>query len=384
MHKIHIILYAFICLSMINIHVTAKAAPAAPKPGPANAEFQKIFEEWKTLVGELGALRAKNRTAKNEERPEIEKQWNELLEKGKILKPKFFQAAEKAFAEAPNADKDVTDVLLGIFYDEAGQDDFENAIRIGKLLIDNHCGNAQIENAAGVAAVCVDDFDAADKFLAMAKKDGYYGAKQTNDPLADLGNHYLTNLDTLKKSWDKEQAIRQAESKADDLPRVLIKTNKGDIEVELFENEAPNTVANFITLVEKGFYNGLTFHRVLPAFMAQGGDPKGDGTGGPGYSIPDECTRPDHRLHFRGSLSMAKEARPDTGGSQFFLTFVPTDFLNGKHTVFGRVIKGFEVLAKIQRRNPEDKDEIPDPDKIIEAKVLRKRPHEYTVKKAGQ
>ena len=300
-------------------------------------------------------MRAKNRTAKNEERPEIEKQWNELLEKGKILQPQFFQAAEKAFAEAPNADKDVTDVLLGIFYDEVGQDDFENAARIGKLLVDNHCGTAQTDSDAGIAAVCVGDFNAADKYLGMAKKDGYYDAKQPNDPLADQGKYFLTNLDKLKKSWNKEQQIRQAENTADDLPRVLIKTNKGDIEVELFENEAPNTVANFITLVDKKFYNGLTFHRVLPAFMAQGGDPKGDGTGGPGYTIPDECSRPDHRLHFRGSLSMAKSASPDSGGSQFFITFIPTDFLDGKHTVFGRVIKGFDVLAKIQRRDPDTK-----------------------------
>ena len=199
MHKIQIVLFAFICFSMINIRMTAKAAPAAPKPGPANAEFQKVFEEWKTLVGQLGALRAKNRTAKDEERPEIEKQWNELLEKGKILQPKFFQAAEKAFAEAPNADKDVTDVLLGIFYDEVGQDDFENAARIGKLLIDNHCGNAQIDSDAGIAAVCVGDFDAAEKYLGMAKKDGYYNAKQPNDPLADQGKYYLMNLDKFKK-----------------------------------------------------------------------------------------------------------------------------------------------------------------------------------------
>ena len=112
-------------------------------------------------------------------------------------------------------------------------------------------------------------------------------------------------MDDTKAGWAKEKKIREAEAKADDLPRVLMKTSAGDIEIELFENEAPNTVLNFITLVDKGFYNGLKFHRVLPGFMAQGGDPKGDGTGGPGYTIPCECYRPDHRLHFRGSLSMA-------------------------------------------------------------------------------
>ncbi len=332
--------------------------------------------------GPTWQLRAKNRIATKEERPEIERQWNELIAKGNVLKPQLFQAAEKAFIEAPDADKDVTDLLLGIFYDEIGQDDYENALRIGKLLIDNHCGNAQTYNCAGIAALYVGDFNAAKNYLDMAKKEGYYSVKQPNDPLAEQGDYYLKNLDQLKKSWDKEQAIRGAESKADDLPRVLIKTNKGDMEVELFENEAPNTVANFITLVEKGFYNGLTFHRVLEHFMAQGGDPKGDGSGGPGYKIACECYQPNHRLHFRGSLSMAHAGR-DTGGSQFFITFVPTSHLDGVHTVFGRVIKGMDVLAKIQRRDPEGRDP-PDADKIIEAKVLRKRPHEYVVKKSGE
>jgi len=156
---------------------------------------------------------------------------------------------------------------------------------------------------------------------------------------------------------------------------VLIKTTKGDIEVELFENEAPNTVANFVSLVEKKFYDGLTFHRVLGGFMAQGGCPKGTGTGGPGYRIADECRQENARRHFRGSLSMANSG-PDTNGSQFFITFLPTSFLDGKHTVFGRVIKGFDVLAKLQRRDPEKPDQ-PEPDKIIEARVLRKRDHEY-------
>ena len=383
MHNGQLLLITVVCFAGIGLGRASGAAPAAPKPGPANAEFKRVFEEWKTLLGQVGALRARNRIAKDAERPEIEKQWNELMEKAKVLQPQFFAAAEKAFIEAPNADKEVTDLLREIFYTGAAQDDYEHAARIGKLLIDNHSGTGQMCSDAGVAAVCTGDFAAAEAYFATAKKEGYDAAKDKNDPLLDQAKYYTTNLDKFQKSWEKEQAIRDAESKADDLPRVLIRTNKGDMEVELFENEAPNTVANFITLVEKGFYSGLTFHRVLPQFMAQGGDPKGDGSGGPGYKIPDECRGQNHRLHFRGSLSMARESRPNTAGSQYFICFVPSSRLDGEYTVFGRVIKGMDVLAKIQRRDPEKHDP-PDADKIVEAKVLRKRPHDYAVKKTGQ
>ena len=130
--------------------------------------------------------------------------------------------------------------------------------------------------------------------------------------------------------------------------RVKLSTTRGDIVIELFENEAPQAVANFLTLVKDGFYDGVVFHRVLPGFMAQGGDPTGTGSGGPGYSIKCECYQPNYRRHFRGSLSMAHAGR-DTGGSQFFLTFVPTSFLDGKHTVFGRVIEGMDVAAGLKR-----------------------------------
>ncbi|MBN1590183.1 MAG: peptidylprolyl isomerase [Pirellulales bacterium] len=195
---------------------------------------------------------------------------------------------------------------------------------------------------------------------------------------------FLQDSRPHKENWKKEQAIRAAEAKADDLPRVLLKTTQGDIEIELFENEAPNATANFISLVEKGFYDGLSFHRVLEGFMDQGGCPRGDGMGGPGYKIACECHQPNYRKHFRGSLSMAHAGR-DTGGSQFFLTLIPTTHLDGVHTVFGRVIKGMDVASSIRKRDPSDKKEtLPAADKIIEAKVLRKRPHKYVPKKVGE
>ncbi|MDO5552994.1 MAG: peptidylprolyl isomerase [Planctomycetia bacterium] len=159
------------------------------------------------------------------------------------------------------------------------------------------------------------------------------------------------------------------------MPRVRLKTNKGDIVLELFQDEAPNAVGNFLTLVDQKFYTDVPFHRVLPYFMAQGGDPTGTGRGGPGYTIPCECRQDNARMHFRGSISMA-HAGPDTGGSQFFLTFVPTFFLNQRHTVFGRVVEGMEILSDIQRINPEDEVQ-PAPDKIIEATIERGAPFEF-------
>lgn len=127
-------------------------------------------------------------------------------------------------------------------------------------------------------------------------------------------------------------------------------TDAGEFEILLFDDEAPLTVENFVNLANIGFYDGLMFHRVLADFMAQGGDPDGTGTGGPGYRFRDEFD--STRQHDKpGILSMAN-AGPNTNGSQFFITFVPTPHLDGKHTVFGEVTEGMENVMKITLRNP--------------------------------
>ena len=127
-----------------------------------------------------------------------------------------------------------------------------------------------------------------------------------------------------------------------------IETAKGDIVLELFVRDAPQTVNNFVFLAREGFYNGSTFHRVLPDFMAQGGDPTGTGMGDPGYVFPDEFSS---RKHSAGTLSMANSG-PNTNGSQFFITYVPTPWLDGHHTVFGQVISGMDVLKSLTPRDP--------------------------------
>ena len=142
----------------------------------------------------------------------------------------------------------------------------------------------------------------------------------------------------------KEQPEMQIDTSKD--YTAVMQTSCGTIEVELFAKETPITVNNMVTLARDGFYDGLTFHRVIPGFMAQGGDPQGDGTGGPGYEFEDEIV---DSLTFTepGLLAMANSG-PGTNGSQFFITVAPTEHLNGLHTIFGRVTKGMDALKEIE------------------------------------
>jgi len=139
-----------------------------------------------------------------------------------------------------------------------------------------------------------------------------------------------------------------------DVNYAIITTNKGKMKVKLYKNEAPNTVANFAHLATDGFYNNLNFHRVIKGFMAQGGCPKGTGTGGPGWSIRCETATNVHK-HEKGTLSMA-HAGPDTGGSQFFICFVPCPHLDGVHTVFGGIEPDDkESMSVLDSIEPNDK-----------------------------
>jgi len=128
-----------------------------------------------------------------------------------------------------------------------------------------------------------------------------------------------------------------------------ITTSEGEMKLELYFDKSPQTVANFIHLADSGFYKGLAFHRVIQGFMAQGGDPNGDGTGGPGYTIADELS--NGLKHETGTLSMAN-AGPGTAGSQFFICHMPQPHLNGRHTIFGKLVSGFDVLSRIEKGDP--------------------------------
>jgi cyclophilin family peptidyl-prolyl cis-trans isomerase len=404
---------------VVNSTVTKEPATTIDA-AHAKATFQAKFDEYKAAIREIEKLQADFQTADAEQRKKLNEELTGKVAHTQSIVGAMVEAAEAAYRAAPNADPQITDVLVAVakhyvigrqigpgvpmpgnqqdvYYPIDGGDQYERALPIIELLIDGGAPNTELYVWGLMSAFMTNDYDLATAYLEKAKENGALEAVfraaargDERDPQAGLNKNVehlvsvcAANLEQYKELWAKESAIRAAEKKADDLPRVKLTTTKGEIVVELFENEAPQAVANFLTLVKQGFYNGSPFHRVLPGFMVQGGAKTDDGEGGPGYTIRCECYKPDYRRHFRGTLSMAHAGR-DTGNSQFFLTFIPTAHLNGRHTAFGRVIEGMEVIGDLQHRSAMHQGaRAPKADRIIKAEVIRDRGHEYKFEKLG-
>lgn len=350
---------------------TEESSVAADGQSELQAKFDAVFEQWKKVLGDMRMLRAESELAEDAELSQMQAEYDALIQQGEDLIPQLRDAAIAILRAAPNENRQISSWLTTIVSDYVTGDRYEEALPAVQALIDGNSENPEIYNNAGIIAFVMNDYDAAGEYFEKAAAAGV---------LTGQSQQMMSELENYRRYWEREKRLRdEADALTGDerLPRVKIETNKGSIVVELFEDEAPETVGNFIHLVESGFYDGLTFHRVLPGFMAQGGCPEGDGRGGPGYQIYCECENPGHRKHFRGSLSMAHAGR-DTGGSQFFLTFTQAPQLNGDHTVFGRVVEGMDVLAKIRRRDPDKPAELAlVPDKMLKVEVLNKRDHVY-------
>jgi hypothetical protein len=359
---------ACVALAVVEpLHGQAPAVETKIDPAKVKAEMAAANKALKDYVAELTVLQAKYHQP-NADKAAIEAKFNDTQEKARAASE---QVETAAFALAMVEPKNETarEITGAVVAAALRSDDPRKALTLAEMLDKAGAASDSVMMIAATAAMTLSDLDASGEWLKKAE-----GAGMQKQQVAELREA----IDAERPKVKDEMAKRAAEAKADDLPRVKITTTKGDVFVELFENEAPNAVANFISLVEKGFYDGTPFHRVIGGFMAQGGDPKGTGTGGPGYVIDCEVTNPGARKHFLGSLSMA-HAGKNTGGSQFFLTFRPTEHLDGKHTVFGRVIEGFDVLPLLERTEGETASGAP-PDKIVKAVVVRKRNHPYEPK----
>ena len=356
---------------------SALSAQSAPDAVQAYHDQMQLY---KNHLKELRELKQEYQTASAERKDEIQSQFTPLLQETSLLQKTLVPLAISAFQAQDGQDEELSVFLMSMLdKDVVVTEDYETAYEIAKALDGSIPEQYSYLYAYGAyAAFNVMALDDAESFFRKAAENGGLEGLRKQDPRGELQIPAMITqvLPQYRKLWADEQAAREKDA-AEELPRVLLRTSKGDIVLELFLREAPEAVGNFMTLVSQKYYDGVPFHRVLAHFMAQGGDPTGTGAGGPGYCIKDECKKPGARMQFRGSLSMAKTAAPDTGGSQFFLCFIPTSHLNGQHTVFGRVVEGLDVLSELQRINPEGRN-LPAPDRIVEARILRGEPTPFT------
>lgn len=362
------------CLLIFGSVGLANADDRAPTDEATWAELvARKTEVMQRLLEIRQVLQSPSRPPREEAEALIE-EYNSLVQELQGSVYPQLNAAASDVLEQPELSEEEADQIGDVAVMMFRTNKFQRAAELADRVLEKQPENAIALNTAGAAHFAVQDFEQAARLLAQAQEKG--------EIIRSIGGPYVDVAEPYVGYWEHERALRAAEDAAQGdqaLPRVLLKTSRGDILVELFENEAPNTVANFISLVESQFYDGTKFHRVIPGFMAQGGDPNSKdgaegqpGTGGPGYVIDCECYQPNARRHFAGSLSMA-HAGKDTGGSQFFITHLPTPHLDADvapesvHTVFGRVVEGMDVVLELEQ------------DDVIEsATVERKRNHDYT------
>ena len=327
----------------------------------------------------LRRLFVEHHTTLDREPPNMVERWNTATADAQRSAYKFQAAAIELYQSDPVKFASVGKLLFGILRNACENDRFERMPAIAKALIAGGYDAKELWMHAVMSATATNELDLADEW-----RKGAFVAGAAENPLkvADVTNSF-------RRSWEKEKQMQAADAAADDLPRVRVTTNKGVMVFELFENEAPNTVANFIYLVENNYYDRHTFFRVIKQGTVHTGCINGDGTGTPDYCIAGEMKLPNARSYLRGSLAMAlqfdpktKSPRYDSAASQFSIALIPDPKMNGVYTVFGRIVEGIEVLgdlAKVDFTDAGFKKAHPDaePDILFKAEVIRKRNHEY-------
>lgn len=349
---------------------TSSGAPQSEKSDVSEArrDFEEVFREWTEMLNELHELEMAFHTASADERKKLFEQHVEKLNEGYAMEKRLLSAAQRAYSTHPHKNEDLKEFLLQIAAMLVQAECYEDGLRVSQMLLDGELDELDVYRMAGEAAFACSEFDVAEQCLRVVQR-----RQGGSEEVAQR----LSLIEVYQEEWKREQELREEEQLANNLPRVVLVTTRGEIELELFEDQAPNTVANFIKLVENGFYDGSSFHEVKAQFGATAGCPVGDGSGSPGHFIRHEFDNPERRLHYRGSICTVSEG-PVANGSQFRITFLPTPELEGKSTVFGRVVRGLEILARLQRRSTEGlSSSTTPPDQIVTAKVLRNRDHPY-------
>ncbi len=381
---------ALFCLvsSSAQLYTCAQDAPhdhaksAQPELIDYEPQTEKLTKAILAFKAQLKTLRAAQVMYHNcddkAQEAKYRREWYEALNPIYQLNAELLQAALEEFQADPERRVDLGQILFKTLKRNCEKDIYEGMLPIAKQLFEMNHPSPELPQMYLQCCLAANDYQQAripieSKSMTLA------------NPAA-----MLSQLDQLQVEWEAELKARERDAAGEPLPQAKINTTKGQIVIELFENDAPEAVANFISLAEQGFYDYSDFFLVVDRTLAQAGCPNEDGTGGPGYWITSERSLPNARTLFRGSLALAQlQHNPNTGGSVFFIPFLPAITQDTNYTVFARVISGMHALGNLNRVKPARKDESEedkkkpklDPDEIISIEIIRKRDHKYEPKK---
>ncbi|MFM8572665.1 MAG: peptidylprolyl isomerase [Pirellula sp.] len=347
---------------------------------PLAVAFRKASDDFKIAIADYTDAHVRIQHRLKDTLPDgVREKWLEQLRKSNQALRVYREAAAALYASDPEKYPGVGAILKEMLISDGKTDRLDHWIGPAKVLLNTQkLVDDEVLLYAGYAGLIEGDFE-------LVKQT--WSTLEASRKLGQQESILFSKLDDIKASWDKEQ-IRQEEDKSKNNPQVRVLTTKGEIVVELFEDDAPETVANFVYLVEQGYYTRKPFFFVKEHLLAQTGCEKGDGKGNAGYGVKPEADSPTRRSHFRGSLAMPVGVNNDPSagsmnfaGAQFYFTFVPLPLADERNAVFGRVISGIEVLGLFKNVDLTDEEARKDPslrpDTIIRVEVIRKRDHEY-------
>lgn len=362
---------------------TVSTAQELDKPSPQR--IQELRSEFDAAILELkDAIKAIKKTGhefyenKSTVAHEYRSKWKAEATVAEDAYKRVREASFALFFETPNPGEEVNKIVSMMNQDLIAQGQLAKCYQTTKKLLKLYPENKDLYNLMGRVSILNNDFTFAQQYYQTNRET----AEQLGVPEGAL---YGNSMDKLVSGFERELAFRASDAEGEPLPKAIIKTNRGEIVIELFENQAPETVGNFVSLVQTGIYDGMIFHHVLRNLIADAGLMTLSRPQPIGYTIYDEHQKPNARDHFRGSVAMVgKNNEPNSAGAEFRIMLVPGPNLDGKSTVFGRVISDLSVLDNIQEtfqvNEEEDKEEfIKDakPDVIESITITNLRDHEY-------
>lgn len=352
------------------------ASDEAGELAAAKAEYEAAVAALRKEIKALKVAEIRFYYSDSETALDYRADWDTAAEKSTASMARLTEAASRYFLlnDQPNDDLKILAIAFSKRYFNEGR--FERARALSEKISRLFPNEDGLQSDFARISMFTNGFETAANFAALKRSE--------LSKLPTIEQNLFSQVNVLREKFKREQALRDAEAAANDLPRVELETNKGKIVIELFENEAPETVGNFVSLVEAGFYDGVIFHIVMPKLLAHTGAMTMDRIQDTGYTIYDEFQRDDARAHFRGSVCMAVPVGVVNGGTgQFYILRAPFSGFESRHTVFGRVLEGMDVVDRLNDTVTYDEEGVETPvedvvpDKVVKATILRKRDHVY-------